>query len=496
MTLATEPSSPRSALPRLAEPMSRTTPTASGAEDPRLGQVDQIQEPPETLAKAFRQIGPGLILAAAIVGTGELIATTHAGAKAGFVLLWLVIISCFIKVFVQVELGRYAVSSGQTTFSGFRSLPGPGALLVWWCAVMLLVTQLQIGAMIAGIGQAASMILPRVTLLLGGALGMNERPELFWGVLVTALTAAMLWTGSYRLVERTMTAFVAVFTLMTVLCVILLPSDVAIRWEQLAEGLSFRLPTDRTIIMAALAMFGITGVGATELLSYPYWCMEKGYARSTGPREDSAAWLHRARGWMRVLQLDAWISMVVYTVATVAFFLLGAAVLHDQTEADGLPDRVDEMILTLVQMYEPALGPTAAKWFLVLGAIAVLYSTLFAATAGTGRLLADFLRVCGYYPKDSDEYRRKWVRFFCVALPIFGLLLYMGLGSPVRMVTLGGLMQAITLPLIAAAAVFLRYRRTDPRVTAGKLWDILLWISMLGLIFAGGYLGASQLGLL
>jgi Mn2+/Fe2+ NRAMP family transporter len=257
--------------------MSITT-TAEPAEDPRVGMADQIQAPPRSLLQAFRQVGPGLILAAAIVGTGELIATTHAGAKAGFVLLWLVIVSCFIKVFVQVELGRYAVSSGRTTFSGFRSLPGPGALLVWWCALMLLVTQLQIGAMIAGIGQAAHMVLPRASTLLGGAIGLGDRPELLWGVLVTALTAAMLWTGSYRLVERTMTVFVAVFTLMTVLCVALLPRDVAIHWDEIASGLTFRLPRDRAVLMAALAMFGITGVGATELLSYPYWCMEKGYA--------------------------------------------------------------------------------------------------------------------------------------------------------------------------------------------------------------------------
>ena len=45
---------------------------------------DAVQEPPRTLFQALRQIGPGLILAASIVGTGELINTTSLGAKAGF----------------------------------------------------------------------------------------------------------------------------------------------------------------------------------------------------------------------------------------------------------------------------------------------------------------------------------------------------------------------------------------------------------------------------
>lgn len=71
---------------------------------------EAIREPPRGLAKSIGQIGPGLILAASIVGTGELINTTSLGAKAGFSLLWLILLSCVIKVFVQVELGRYAIA--------------------------------------------------------------------------------------------------------------------------------------------------------------------------------------------------------------------------------------------------------------------------------------------------------------------------------------------------------------------------------------------------
>jgi hypothetical protein len=56
------------------------------------------------------------------------------------------------------------------------------------------------------------------------------------------------------------------------------------------------------------------------------------------------------------------------------------------------------------------------------------------------------------------------------------------------MVTIGGAIQAITLPMIATAAVYLRYRRTDPRITSGKVWDALLWLSMLGMYVAAAAL--------
>ena len=80
-------------------------------------------------------------------------------------------------------------------------------------------------------------------------------------------------------------------------------------------------------VALAFSAFGITGVGASELFAYPYWCIEKGYARYAGVRTEDEAWATRARGWTRVMQLDAWFSMVVFTVATVAFYFLGAAVL-------------------------------------------------------------------------------------------------------------------------------------------------------------------------
>lgn len=443
-------------------------------------QTVPTSDPPRSLLRALTQIGPGLILAGAVVGTGELIATTNVGAKAGYALLWLVILSCFIKVFVQVELGRYAISSGVTTFGAFRNLPGPGFLLVWWCGAMVLITQTQIGAMIGGIAQAIHMLTPNPNGT--PAARLVEWP---WAVLVTLITIAMLSTGSYRLVERVSTVLVAGFTLMTVTCVAMLPTEHAVTSQNLLDGLKFQMPP--AALIAAFTMFGITGVGASELLTYPYWCIEKGYGRNVGPRAQTEEWTQRARGWMRVLRLDAWVCMVVYTIATLAFYLLGAAVLNKTTAGTGLEGKQSTMISALVDMYAPVLGSAQAVYFVVFGAFCVLYSTLFAATAGNSRLLADFLVVNGLAGSDPEAGRRRWVRIFCTILPLAGFLLYLGFGDLVTMVTVGAVMQGLSLPFIAAGAVFLRYRRTDPRIQPGRLWDLGLWLSLVGLCAAAAY---------
>src|SRR5262249_41864668 len=67
----------------------------------------------------------GIILAASIVGSGELIATTTLGAQVGYTALWIILLSCLIKPVVQAELGRYTIASGETGLEGLNRVPGP-----------------------------------------------------------------------------------------------------------------------------------------------------------------------------------------------------------------------------------------------------------------------------------------------------------------------------------------------------------------------------------
>src|SRR6187549_48789 len=168
------------------------------AEDPYALDEMAIQEPPKSLWSALAQIGPGIILAGSIIGSGELLLTTGLGAKYGFAFLGLILLSCVIKVFVQVELGRYAISSGMPTLTAFDSIPGPrlGAhWLAWWWLVMMSASIFQVGGMAGGVGQAINMVFPEVSIWLTKSLSASwpalseviaKRPEHPWAV-VTSL---------------------------------------------------------------------------------------------------------------------------------------------------------------------------------------------------------------------------------------------------------------------------------------------------------------------
>jgi manganese transport protein len=290
----------------------------------------------------------------------------------------------------------------------------------------------------------------------------------------------LLLSGGYRRLELVTTAMVAAVTLFTVASVLVLQwTSFRINLADLAGGFEFAVPG--AAVALAFSAFGITGVGASELFAYPYWCIEKGYARYAGARSDDPAWARRARGWVRVMQLDAWFSMVIFTIATVAFYFLGAAVLHPQR----LDPKGPEMIPTLSRMYLQPLEGTSLEWLrgytrfgFLLGAWAVLFKTLYVATAGNSRLTADFLGRLGPAHLTGPTERARLVKIFCVVYPTLSLGLYYLFREPQGLIKAGGIAQALMLPFIAGATIYLRRRDIDARVGPSFASDILTWVAL------------------
>lgn len=524
---------------------------ADSARDDRYA-ITLVESPPTSILGILRRLGPGLVIAAAIVGSGELIATTKTGAEAGFSLLWLILVGCVIKVFSQVEFGRYAITEGRGTMEALNLVPGPRLRvnwLVWYWVFMALCSFGQLGGIVGIVGQTLSIPIPitgdfneqlasikqvkaaqrefdrqlaqrtqaagipqdaakrkkehnrrfaEMSLVLESEIG--KRPvrvdrftwdDIYWSAAVTFITSIMLVVGRYRMVQTVSTILVAGFTGVTVfnLAALQTTETYAIHWDEILYGLSFHLPESSASTKAmftALATFGIIGVGATELLAYPYWCLERGYARFAGPRDTSDAWAQRARGWLTVMRWDCWCSMLVYTFATLAFYLLGATVLYRTRQS---PDN-EQVVPTLTAMYSEVFGNWTAGVFLV-GAFAVLYSTFFVATAGHARTTADGLRVFRVAAQTPESFQW-WVRLLSGVLPVVCFLIYVWNKQPVTLVLISGMAQAVMLPMLGGAALYYRYCRADRRITPGRIWDFFLALSVIGLSIAGLWGGWQQ----
>ncbi|MHB9091553.1 MAG: hypothetical protein ACYC7H_09045 [Chloroflexota bacterium] len=132
-------------------------------DDPYALTPEGILEPPHGWAGSLRFLGPGMIMTASIVGSGELIATTTMGATAGFVLLWLVLFSCAVKVAIQAELARFVISTGTPTLQAFNQVPpiiGPYSWTNWIWMVFAILKMVQVGGIIGGVAQIFNIWVP------------------------------------------------------------------------------------------------------------------------------------------------------------------------------------------------------------------------------------------------------------------------------------------------------------------------------------------------
>jgi len=442
-------------------------PTAPSAPESR---ISELQPAPTSLGGLLRQLGPGLIITSIIVGSGELIVTPKLGAEVGFRLLWFIIVGCLLKVFVQIELGRYAITRGRTTLEALNTLPGPRLAVSWilwiWLAMYICLVP-QVAGMVGGTATAFQ---------LGGAgISVNTL-----AVMVGASCALLLVLGRYGFVEWLSTAMVAGFTITTLVAVVALQfTPYAVTGAQLASGLSFHLPVD---LATAFGAFGLIGVGASELIYYPYWCLEKGYARKLGPDDGTAEWRTRAKAWLRVMRIDAWVSFVLYTTTTIAFYLLGAAILH----AKALRVESQKMIETLSFMYRETFGEWSL-WLFLVGAVAVLYSTIFGATASNARLLADGLNLWGVKRYRDSAHRQRWIKISCVILPVAFTSVFLIVGNPVRLVFVGAIAQGMMLPFLAGAALYFHFTNPHRELRARPLSLFFLIVAAAAMTSLGIY---------
>ncbi len=188
--------------------------------------------------------------------------------------------------------------------------------------------------------------------------------------------------------------------------------------------------------------------------------------------------------------VDVLNSMVIYTVSTVAFYLLGAGILH----GTGVVPRGAEMVDMLSNMYTETLGPWSRDLFLA-GAVAVLYSTVFSATAAHSRLCADFLAILGVYDKRSYSARLSVTRVFVVILLLLPSLTFMFLQEPVLMVKIGGVSEALMLPVIGFSTIYLSHAHL-PKAILPKGWITLgLWLTSAVMLVMMGYSVIRQLTL-
>ncbi|MBI5527922.1 MAG: Nramp family divalent metal transporter, partial [Deltaproteobacteria bacterium] len=82
----------------------------------------QTADLPEKDRSFWQLLGPGAILVGLAIGSGELIMWPRMTAKFGPSMTWAAIVGVFLQLWVNFEIGRYTIATGESVYSGFSRI--------------------------------------------------------------------------------------------------------------------------------------------------------------------------------------------------------------------------------------------------------------------------------------------------------------------------------------------------------------------------------------
>ena len=159
----------------------------------------QEAELPERKRPILKMIGPGVVLAGLAIGSGELIMWPWITSVVGAQLLWAAAIGIFLQLWVNIEIGRWTLVTGESPFTGMaRAIK----LLVY-----LFVFVIFVGKFLPGWARETGIALR--DLIFGPG---HDSPPWLWTALVFALVAAILFGPKviYTAVERCIMGLIVV----------------------------------------------------------------------------------------------------------------------------------------------------------------------------------------------------------------------------------------------------------------------------------------------
>ncbi len=417
-------------------------------------QAVEPEQAPATRRGRLALLGPGLVLAAASVGAGDMVTSLAGASGYGMALLWAILIGVVLKFALTEAVGRLYLATGQTVIASLRSV---GRWLPAAFFVFVLVIGLLYGAALGSVASLAlSTLFPALPL----------RPL---AIAIALASAAIVYVGRYALFERVMSGFMLVkFLGMVALAIATLATTDDL--PGLFSSLRPRLPEGDVVTVLAL----IGGVGGTAgIASYSYWVREK-------------RWQHRS--WLPVMRADSAVSYTVTFLFVLCTTVVGTGLLYGTGETisgnDGLAALADPL--------GADLGSAARVLF--LGTF--FFVTLSALVGGFNALcylLADSLRnLRGIPESDAEPHMAQTSRpfrlfvLYCAAAAVAVTFM----GKPVALVLTYAAFGSLILPLLSGALLVLLNRRGIEPLYRNKVMSNVL---LSGAFILFGVLAAVQL---
>ena len=440
-------------------------------------------------------LGPSVILAGIGVGSGEYILWPYITTNVGLGFLWAAVVGVTLQYFLNMEIERYTLATGETAVAGFARFWKPWGILFCVFAVVPNVWP--------GWGTAGATIL---TYLVGG--DPNVIAIILLLSIGVALTASPVVYKSLEKAEFFKVGLTIVFLVIAVFAAIK-----ASAWADLPDAASNfgKIPSDEVAIATILAGLVFAGAGGANNLVQSNWIRDKGFgmgkyvphivspvtgedqaAPSTGTmvRQDEEN-IGRFKAWFRQASKEQLVSFWAICLGSIIVFSVLA---YSTVFGQNLSDEADfDFIKGEGEVLKDVVAPWFGTLFWVFGALSLSLVAL-GVVDYVSRLVADVVKTL--YAADNERWTESRVYFLLVwsMVSVGILVLLSGFDQPLVLLVLSACLNGMVMFVYSILLIRLNRKSlpTAIRVAGVRLGMLFLCVLFYG--FFAGWLIVVQVG--
>lgn len=357
-----------------------------------------------TIKDYMKSLGPGAIMAAAIIGPGTVTTASTQGANYGYESLWLILVACVIAYLFQEPGARIALGCKTDVMSGIRSHIGKGWAVLLYIVVLVGSIAFQAGNL-TGASMALEYLIPGTS-------------TIFWTIVVSTCALVIILLKKYNIIENINQVLILLMVAAFVITALTCRADVG---TMLTEGFEFKIPGgNATLALSLLA----TTVTPNLVLGYSAF-LNKKYKNEE--EQEAVPMIKKNRFGLAF-------NMAVTFLITGSIIVCSATLLHPKgIEVTSAGDMAQQLV--------PLLGKFAGVFF-SLGLFAAAFSSVIYQISLHNMLLPKTFNI-------SDDPNAKHniavtILVFIVPIILVGLI---G-GSPTQLIITAQALNGVALPLV------------------------------------------------
>ncbi len=428
------------------------------------------------LSKGIRKsIGPGIILAGAAIGGSHLLSSTTAGARFGFSLLGLILITNLLKYPFLLVGTRFTSSTGKSLLEGFKEKNN------LYLPLFLIVSLVTGTLTIAAVSFVSGVLLTNIPLF-------ANFPPMDLSIFVLIISGLILLIGKYKALDRLSKLLVTLLTTLTFFAVISLLSKGTFNEELSTSWIKPEInPWTISNLSFLIPLMGWMPC-PVELCVWPsLWMFSKN--RDTH---------HMAN--VKEAEFDFNLGYFITVITAVFFVTLGAITMYGT--GDGmLSGSGVSFAQKLIKLYTESIGEWS-KWVIIPASFAAMFSTTLTCIDAYPRSISAIQGLIrgtdlGRMTSPSEQNRFQAWMIIHIFASLIALLIARSGGIGVKEFVFGAMSGSfLSAPLFAWMAMDTINSKLVPnKYKFNKFLKLLSWFGFIFLVlFSGLFIANSFFG--